>query len=130
MLKVARILQAVAQNLHQLAEEFVKGQDLSRVEGKCADMAKLFSQFLSDRGVASKIIDARDYKGPLASVGKSNHVLASVNGSYVDFTAKQFSSSAAPIVIGSVRSLTRDWGVVNTYNNYQDFLNNFSKTQK
>ena len=129
MLKVSRMLMA-APNLRQLAEEFIQGQHLTQVEGQCAEMAKRFSAFLSNKGLASKIIDARNYKGHLQTVGKSNHVLAAVNGEYVDFTAKQFSPGADSIVINGVQSLHKDWSIVNIYNNYQDFLANFSKDQR
>ena len=120
-----------APSLQQLAEQFAQTQNFDKVEGRCAELARAFSQFLTEQHVTNRIVDARDYKGPLKSVGGSNHVLCAVGDNYyVDFTAKQFDPSAKPLVIGSVSSLKRQWGVVNLYSSYEDFLTNFSRKQK
>ena len=120
----------VASDLQRLAEEFAQSQNFDKVEGRCAELAKAFSAFLTAKHVPNKIVDARDYNGPLKSVGGSNHVLAAVNGEYADFTAKQFDPSAPEIQIGRVAELSGMWGVVNQYNSYADFLSNFSKEQR
>ncbi len=117
-------------NLLQVSNEFLATQDLRETEGKCAAMAKAFSEFLNQKNIPNQIVDARNYKGLLKAIGNSNHVLASVNGYYVDFTAKQFDPAANNLVIDTVDSLRKDWGIVNIYKDYNDFYNNFSKTQR
>ncbi|MCI4435952.1 MAG: hypothetical protein JHC33_03975 [Ignisphaera sp.] len=125
-----RLVENLQPNLTQLANEFVSTQDLQNTEGKCAKMAEAFSKFLTQKQVPNQIIDARNYKGPLKTVGNSNHVLAAVNGYYVDFTAKQFDPFADNIIIDSVDNLRKNWGIVNMYKDYSDFYNNFSKSQR
>lgn len=126
--EVSRVFTA-ADNLMKLAQEFAATQNLANTEGRCADLAKAFAQFLGTKGVQAKIIDARDYHGSLKTIGKSNHVLAAVGNSFVDFSMQQFDPSAKPIIIGNVSDLHRDWGVVNIYSNYGGFETNFSKEQ-
>lgn len=117
-------------SINKLANEFLSTQNLSGTEGKCAAMAKAFSEFLKQKKVPSQIIDARNYKGLLKNVGNSNHVLAAVNGYYIDFTAKQFDPKVNNIIIDRVDNLHRDWDIVNIYKDYNDFYVNFSKDQK
>lgn len=116
--------------IKNLATDFLTQQHIPSTEGKCAEMAKLFSEYLNTKNIQNKIIDARNYRGNLKTVGDSNHVLAAIDGIYVDFTASQFSTLAKPIVLGTVDSLKKDWSIVNSYNNFQDFMTNFSYKQK
>jgi len=125
-----KLIESPTTNLNQLATEFISTQDLQDTEGKCAKMAEAFSKFLTQKKIPNQIVDARNYKGPLKTVGNSNHVLAAVNGYYVDFTAKQFDPSANDIIIDRVDNLRKNWGVVNVYKDYNDFYTNFSKTQR
>ena len=96
--------------------------------GNCADHAKAFSSFLTEKGVNNKIIDSREYKGPVR-VGNSNHVLAAVGDYYADFTWYRFDKTKPHVFLGKVSDLKKVWKVVNTYNDYNDFITNFSKKQ-
>ena len=117
-------------DIGSLASDFLKVYPIPKTEGQCAASAKAFSEFLTKQGIKSNIIDARNYKGSLTTVGGSNHVLVAIGDKYVDFTATQFNPSAKSIEVDDVANLKNDWDVVNTYNDYSDFLTNFSPTNR
>ena len=113
--------------LKKLAVEFQRSN--KNKLGNCADHAKAFSAFLTEKGIQNKIIDAREYKDKSKGVGNSNHVLAAVGDIYADFTWYRFDKSKPHVFLGKVSDLRKVWKIVNTYNDYNDFLTNFSKKQ-